>query len=248
MVNKDLLNICYKYFNQFINAEELVSSLEKIRNKEIDEIIDGIKKRMEENPNKEDQYSKKRKDKISNMIDLLSKGSKDEEMGEFLDKRVENLKKEYEREIDSLDRWFAVISFINENEYFNNNFDNLSKYELLEFIAQNICAPFPPQLKQDEFEEVVKAGIEKDEREWLWRLAFNYEKSELDFKSIVDYFIKVKDSYYLGELISAVGDKLDIDYIIDQVNDKELIKGLVDNKDVIGRHFTDEQFERLASK
>lgn len=248
MANKDLLNICYKYFNQFINAEELVSSLEKIRNKEIDEIIDGIKKRMEENPNKEDDYSKKRKDKISNMIDLLSKGSKDEEMGEFLDKRVENLKKEYEREIDSLDRWFAVTSFINENEYFNNNFDNLSKYELLEFIAQNICAPFPPQLKQDEFEEVVKAGIEKDEREWLWRLAFNYEKSELDFKSIVDYFIKVKDAYYLGELISAVGDKLDIDYIIDQVNDKELIKGLVDNKDVIDRHFTDEQFERLASK
>ena len=248
MVNKNLLNVCYKYFNQFINAEVLVSELEKIRNKEIDEIIAGIRKRMEENPNKEDEFSRKRKAKIKDLIGKLSDGPKDGEIGEVLAKRVESLKKEYEREIDSIDRWFAITSFINENEYFNKNFDNLSKYELLEFIAQNICAPFPPQLKQDEFEEIVKAGIEKDEREWLWRLAFNYEKSDLDLKSIVDYYIKVKDAYYLSELISAVGDKLDIEYIVDQVKDKELINDLLDKKDIIGRYFTDEQFERLASK
>ena len=248
MINKDLLNVCYKYFNQFINAEELVTRLEKIKNKEIDEIIEGIKKKMEENPNKEDEFSRKRKAKIEDLIGKLSNGPKDGEVGEILTKRVESLKKEYEREVDSLERWYAITSFINDNEYFNKNFDSLSKYELLEFIAQNIRAPFPPQLKQDEFEEVVKAGIEKDEREWLWRLAFNYENSDLDFKSIVDYFIKVNDSYYLSELISAVGEKLDIDYIVEQVTDKELVKGLIDSKDIIGRYFTDEQFERLASK
>ena len=47
--------------------------------------------------------------------------------------------------------------------YFNTCFDNLADYELLEFISQNIQAPFPPNLKQEEFERLVKVGIENDE-------------------------------------------------------------------------------------
>ena len=67
---------------------------------------------------------------------------------------------------------------------------NSGKYELLEFIAQYIQVPYPPQLTQEEFESLVQVGIEQDKREWLWRLAFNYEKSNINFDSIVDYFIE----------------------------------------------------------
>ena len=67
---------------------------------------------------------------------------------------------------------------------------------------------------------------EQDKREWLWRLAFNYEKSNINFDSIVDYFIEKKDGYYIAELICAIGECLDIDVMIDKINDKELIEDL----------------------
>ena len=83
---------------------------------------------------------------------------------------------------------------------------------------------------QEEFDKLVKVGIEKDEREWLWRLAFNYERSKINFDNIVDYFIKKKDGYYLAELISAIGECLNIDSIINKIVDKELIEDLKKKK------------------
>ena len=150
--------------------------------------------------------------------------------------------------MDSHERWFNITNYINENKYFNTCFDSLSDYELLEFIAQNIKAPFPPSFNQEEFDRLVKAGIEKDEREWLWRLAFNYEGRNLNFDSIVNYFIKKKDGYYLAELISAVGECLNIDSIIDKINDRELIEDLKVRKQVISSYVTDEQFKNLIGK
>lgn len=104
---------------------------------------------------------------------------------------------------------------------------------MLEFIAQNIQAPFPPNLSQEEFDKLVKVGIEKDEREWLWRLAFNYERRKISFDDIVDYFIKKKDGYYLSELIIAIGECLNIDSIIDKIDDRELIEDLKKEKMIL---------------
>lgn len=95
---------------------------------------------------------------------------------------------------------------------------------------------------------MVNAGIEKDEREWLWRLAFNYETRSINFDSIVEYFIKKKDGYYLAELISAVGECLNINEIIDKIDDKELIEDLKDRKNVISHYVSEEQFNRLICK
>ena len=156
--------------------------------------------------------------------------------------------KDNNKEIDLQDKWLKVFNVINDNDYFNTCFDSLTDYELLEFIAQNISAPFPPKLSQEEFDKLVKVGIEHDEKEWLWRLAFNYDESGINFDKIVDYYIKVKDSYYLSELISAVGRSLDIDSIIDKLTDQELIKELLNNKDVISFYVDDEQFKKLESK
>ena len=119
---------------------------------------------------------------------------------------------------------------------------------MLEFIAQNIQAPFPPNLTQEEFDRLVKVGIENDEREWLWRLAFNYERRKINFDEIVDYFIKKKDGYYLTELISAVGEYLNIDSIFDKIEDKELIEDMKKRKDVIRFYVSDEQYNKLLEK
>lgn len=256
MKNKELLNNCYKFFNRFITADELINELvnidtRKFPKKDIEEqnkLIEEIKIAAKNTTNEIDEYVIQKKDKIKKMIDKFENIPKDDKNIDFLNKQLENLKKDYEKDMDSHERWFKIVDCINKDSYFNKVFESLTDYELLEFITQNISAPFPPNLTQEEFDRLVKIGIEKDEREWLWRLAFNYENRCINFDSIVEYFIKTKDGYYLAELISVVGESLNIDKIIDMIDDKELIEDLKKRKSVISYHFSKEQFDRLIDK
>ena len=256
MKNKELLKICYKFLNRFITADELIKMLNDIdKNKyskeereELDKLIKEIIVILNKTPNEVDEFIVSKKKKINEMIEMLEAIPQNENYFGFLNKQIESLRNDYNKEMDSHKRWLAVVDYISESEYFNKSFESLSDYELLEFIAQYISAPFPPKLKQEEFDRLVKVGIENDKREWLWRLAFNYEETNFDFDSIVDYFIEMKDGYYIAELISAVGQCLDIDKLIDKLNDKELIKDLKDRKGVIEGYVTEEQFNRMISK
>ena len=256
MKNKELLNICYKFFNRFINAniliEQLLSidktNLSKTDVKQMNILIEDIKKLENDIPNEEDEFVVNKKKSIKRIIDKIEVVPKDDKNMDFINRQLESLKKEYEKEIDSYKRWITIADCINNNEYFNKVFDSLNDYELLEFIAQYINAPFPPQINQDKFDKLVKAGIEKDEREWLWRLAFNYEEKNIKFDSIVNYFIKKKDGYYLVELISAVGKYLNLDEIINKINDKELIEYIKNNRQSMGLNITEEQFNKIVEK
>lgn len=256
MKNKELLNICYKFFNRFITADILIEQLSNIdktnlSKNDIDEtnkMISDIKRIANDIPNKVDEYVIKKKENIKSLINKIDQISKDDNNRDFLNRQLDNLKRNYDKEIDSHERWFAITNYINKNDYFIRTIDSLTDYEFLEFIAQNIQAPFPPNLTQDEFDKLVKAGIENDEREWLWRLAFNYEGRKINFDNIVDYFINKKDGYYLSELISAVGECLNIDSIIDKINDNELIEDLKERKDIISSYVSDEQFNKLTQK
>ena len=256
MKNKELLNICYKFFNRFITADILIEQLTNIDKtnlskndiEETNKIISDIKKIADNTPNEVDEYVIKKKETISNLIKKIEQIPKNDNNSDFLNRQLDNLKKDYDREMDSHERWFAITDCIDKNDYFTKIFESLTDYELLEFIAQNIQAPFPPNLTQEEFDKLVKVGIEKDEREWLWRLAFNYERSKINFDNIVDYFIKKKDGYYLAELISAIGECLNIDSIINKIVDKEMIEDLKKRKGVISSYVSDEQFNRLIDK
>lgn len=255
MKNMELLNICYKFFNRFITVNELIENLSNMDKTNLDNnskeklnsLIIEIRKISEENPNREDELVRTKREQIQKIIDKFTKILEANEI-DFIRNSLEHKKEELKKEMDCYDRWFKVIDYINENDYFNACFESLSDYELLEFITQYISAPFPPKLIQEEFDKLVKVGIEKDRRESLWRLAFNYERRDINFDAIIDYFISKKDGYYLAELISAVGENLDIDKIIDKINDKELINYLKEEKNIISKHVSEEQFNRLISK
>lgn len=191
----------------------------------------------------------------SNAIELINSletlDKKDLSIKEMI-KDIKDIIDKYPNEVDepkdSYEKWRNIFTYIIGNKYFNTCFNNLTDYELLEFISQYLSAPYPPKLDQEEFDKLVKVGIENEEKEYLWRLAFNYNNSELNFDKITNYYIDTKDAYYLCELISAVGNKLDIDNIIDLINDKELIKSIIDSKDVISFYVNKEQLEKLSSK
>ena len=247
-MDKEFLNICYKFFNRYITVLELIDKFNSIKSKEVKKLIDEIVKLSEEYPNSEDEIVVMERKKTDNLINKLDKIPRDNNEFESLYSAIDNIKEYNQKDKDSYERWYKVFCLINDNDYFNSCYEKLSNYELLEFIAQYIKAPFPPKLSQDEFEELVKVGRERDEREWLWRLAFNYVDKEINVDSVVDYFIHVKDGYYLVETISAMGEYLDIENIFGKIDDRELIKYLKENRDVIKSYVNEEQFDGFISK
>lgn len=110
-----------------------------------------------------------------------------------------------------------IFHLMTRNELVCKYAKSMNDKELLEFIAQYILVPLPPPLEQEEFHNLVQAGIEEDKREWLWRLAVNYNHKGFDFSKIVDYFIKVRDGYYIQELLCACCENVDIFEVANKV-------------------------------
>ena len=258
MKNMQLLNISYKYVNRYINAEEFVSMLKGIdksnlTKKDINEtkkFIEDIENIIVDNPNEVDELVMKEKEKTKKMLNKLDqiKNIELNKDSEFLLSIVNNLEHEYDREVDSKDRWLKILDYFKSNKYYTNLCRSLSDYELLEYIAQYIHAKCPPMIDQELFDRLVEVGISKDEREYLWRLAFNYLNSGFNFDKIVDYFIEKKDGYYLDELICAVYEDLDIDSIINKLNDKELIEYIIKDIDRVKDIITDDRLNILKDK
>jgi len=256
MKNKEFLNVCYKFFNRIITSNQLLEKLQQFdikmipqkEHKTYKDFVNNVKEIIASIPNEEDEYVTKNRESVKTMIDKLEAIPAETEGVGKLKKCIANLKEDYNKEMDSYNRWSSLVAYISKNDYFNKSMESLTKYELLEFIAQYMQVEYPPNLTQQEFDELIQVGIEQDKREWLWRLAFNYENTSITFDLIVDYFIKEKDGYYITELISAVGEKLDIDNIIKKITDKELIEDLKTRKDILDSFLTEKQLKDLFDK
>lgn len=230
----DLVSLMYKYINRFINSDELLESLEELdlnnftdeEKVSIKKLIDDIKSIKDKIPNEVDEIEKNRieiNEKYVNGIDkILQNNTLENKLKEKFLKIREGLLEDKKKVKDGGKLYESLFTLLADNDLINYYCDLLNDYELLEFIAQYISVPMPPQISQEKFDKIVKVGIENDEREWLWRLAFNYNEKNKDFSLIEDYFIEKRDDYYLIELISAVRDDL---------NMKKLKKRVIATKD-----------------
>lgn len=230
----DLVSLMYKYINRFINSDELLKSLEELdlnnftdeEKVSIKKLIDDIKSIKDKIPNEVDEIEKKRleiNEKYVNGIDkILQNNTLENKLKEKFLKIREGLLEDKKKVKDGGKLYESLFTLLADNDLINYYCDLLNDYELLEFIAQYISVPMPPQISQEKFDKIVKVGIENDEREWLWRLAFNYNEKNKDFSLIEDYFIEKRDDYYLTELISAVPEDL---------NMKKLKKKVIATKD-----------------
>lgn len=230
----DLVSLMYKYINRFINSDELLESLEELdlnnftdeEKVSIKKLIDDIKSIKDKIPNEVDEIEKNRleiNEKYVNGIDkILQNNTLENKLKEKFLKIREGLLEDKKKVKDGGKLYESLFTLLADNDLINYYCDLLNDYELLEFIAQYISVPMPPQISQEKFDKIVKVGIENDEREWLWRLAFNYNEKNKDFSLIEDYFIEKRDDYYLTELISAV---------IEDLNMKKLKKKVIATKD-----------------
>lgn len=258
----DLVNIIYRYVNRFINSAELTKLLANIdkskfsenENKEIEELLEKVKKIIETVPIEIDQVEIKRMASLNHILKNLEKIKTNEknskEAKEFAENRYNSLVKDKEDIRDSGPRYEQLYELLVNNSVYVNHCRKMSDLELLEFITQYISAPVTPNIDQETFDDLVSAGIEKDKREALWRLAFNYNGKKKDFTRIENYFIDQRDDYYLTELISAVQEDLNIDELIEKVintKDTNFITGCGNRAKDIGI-FTDEEIKNLKER
>ena len=225
----DLVTLMYKYINRFINSDELLESLEKLdtnnftdeKKAAINKLIDDIKIIKDKTANEIDDIEKNRleiNEKYVNGIDkILQNNTLENKLKEKFLKIREGLLEDKKKVKDGGKLYENIYILLAENDLINHYWDSMNDYELLEFIAQYISVPMPPQISQEKFEKIVKVGIENDEREWLWRLAFNYNRKNKDFSLIENYFIEKRDDYYLTELISAVSEDSDMKRLKEKV-------------------------------
>lgn len=233
----DLVNLMYRYINRFINGNDLLKELKNIDLKKytkeekesIRKLILDLENIIKTVPNETDDIEKQRLSTINKITEVIKniEASTDEETKTFLDKQYKKLLDDKKVVKDGGKLYENIFQLVTNNELINQYASKMDDKELFKFITQYISVSMPPVIDQECFDDLVKIGINDDERESLWRLAFNYNNKNMDFSLIEDYFIEKKDSYYLIELISAVEEDLNIDSIIKKViatGDKKFMK------------------------
>ena len=240
-MKEEFIKECFLYFNRVIDSNCFLCDLKRIKLKGL--LKNEIKKYNVFVKDIEElsscSFRKRKKNEI--YIDLLdSFGDNKEIVDSFMEVINNEIKEDYDEE-----KWIKITTYILKNELYNDILNKVSKYELLKLITNDLDLDLAPFISQDFFDEMVKAGINHDEKERLFRLAMIYEERNVKYDLIVDYYIKIKDGYYLAELISEVYKKLDIDIIINKINDKDLIADLKNRKDVIDYAMSKNQLEKL---
>ncbi len=144
-----------------------------------------------------------------------------------------------EMNLDDKFLYYEIDKLIEEllmNEYYDKLTDKMTDYDFLNIITYNISSNRPYGIDQKKLDELIDvAKSHKDTNENIWRLAMNYDGMGYDFSKIEEYFVSIKDIYYLQEYISGVYQK-NLDYIVDLLikqNDKDFIKKVLDNELII---------------
>ena len=250
----ELVKLWYKYLNRFINSDELLETLQNLdlnkytidTKSEIKRLIKDIKKIKEEIPNEIDEVEEKRLENINFFLDKLNeidKNNCDKEAWNIISKKIENLKKEkllvrdggalYNSILEKLNNCYSIFKYLHR----------MTDLELLDFLTEYISVPIPLKIDENKFLDLVELGIENDQKESLWRLAFTYENKHFNYNNIINYFIKEKDIFYITESLYAFKDSIDMNNLYDKLiklNDKEFlikiftpgIMELLDNKDI----------------
>lgn len=250
--------ICQKYFNRYINSSELQAALKELDLSKLSDdeqvsfnaLVISIDSIINETDNKPDELVESELKSIEEQIrrfeDIIEKNK--EKVPDEFKQHVAYLKEASKKPRDNFERWSQISDAIKQNKYYQGSLDSLSDSDLLKLIAQDIKAPRPIPISEEKYNQLVEAGKKEDARESLWRLALNYYEQDYNVETIADFYFEKKDFYYLSELISAVGEKLDIPKILERLTDPEGIKYFVENSGATSQFISQEQTDELKKR
>lgn len=253
----ELAKLMYKYRNRLINSDALINALKKLdysfydKNK-INELLSEIKKIKRTTPNEIDEYEKNRnalRDEIADAFKMINMDEVDKDAYAMLEKAKNAIEPKKEIRDGGL-LYESIHNVLINNPLVIDELEGMDDYELLEFITEYIYMPFPLSITKETFENLVKIAISKDAREDLWRLAYNYNFKDTNFNPIFDYFIKVRDDYYLLELICVIEENIDLEKIKKKVfatKDKDFIYKVGSRAKSLG-YIEDEEIQKIKKQ
>lgn len=145
-------------------------------------------------------------------------------------------------------RFSKIQDVLEETELFKTELKNITPKLMLDMLTQYIYVGNIPDITQNFFDEMVNECINSNSREKAWRLALNFIKNK-NIQKIEDYFIEVRDEYYIGELLSTLydDDLTLVDRVINKMvntNDKKFIKKYL-QLNYIDNFMKDEHYKKL---
>lgn len=158
--------------------------------------------------------------------------------------KVESLLNEFGEYV----RFSKIQDVLEETELFKTELKNITPKLMLDVLTQYIYVGNIPDITQNFFDEMVNECINSNSREKAWRLALNFIKNK-NIQKIEDYFIEVRDEYYIGELLSTLydDDLTLVDRVINKMvntNDKKFIKKYL-QLNYIDNFMKDEHYKKL---
>lgn len=158
--------------------------------------------------------------------------------------KVESLSNEFAEYV----RFSKIQDVLEETELFKTELKNITPKLMLDILTQYIYVGNIPDITQEWFDEMVNECINSNSREKAWRLALNFIKNK-NIQKIEDYFIEVRDEYYIGELLSTLydDDLTLVDRVINKMvntNDKKFIKKYL-QLNYIDNFMKDEHYKKL---
>lgn len=161
---------------------------------------------------------------LNELIELYPKDKK------IITKFITEINKIMASSLSDIERDSKIEELILKSEYNIETAKSMSPMDVANMIGELFYLECLPAIDQEFFDEMVDACVENGEKEYAWRLALNYDR-RFDMDKIETYFIDIKDSYYLAELIS----------IQDSPNYSRITTKLINSKDK-------ELIEKILSK
>lgn len=154
---------------------------------------------------------------LKDLNELLELYPKDKEEINQIIKDINNI---INSELSDEEKNLNIEKYLLKNKYYYDTAINMTPMEIATMIGDLFYSRRLPEMDQEFFEDLVDACIQNNEREYAWRLALNFNNI-FDMDKIETYFINIKDSYYLSELIS----------ILDNPNYNRITTKLIESKD-----------------
>ena len=79
--------------------------------------------------------------------------------------------------------------------------------KILKDLDNHLTLSFYIDMTQDRLDKLIDYCKDNDLREKAWRLALTFSNYNFDYLKLAKYYIEVKDSWYLSELLHVVGEE-----------------------------------------